>query len=85
MDVIPGVKQMRMFLTKDNLDLAMNRPTVESVVQQLSRLKINGGTKLTGSMSAASREKLVEFKGVRVTDKPVFRRQFKKVRTNVLN
>lgn len=69
----------------DNLDLAMIRPSAERVIQQLSWLKINGCTQFTGLMSVASHEKLTEFKRVRVTDTPVFRRQLKKVRTNILN
>ncbi|XP_060568155.1 zinc finger protein 862-like [Ruditapes philippinarum] len=85
MDIIPKVTQLSMFLQKDNLDLAMIRPTVESVVQQLTWLKINDGTHLSNLMSVASPEKLTEFKGVRVTDTPVFRQQFKKIRTQFLN
>ena len=39
MDIIPKITQLSLFFQKDEIDLAMIRPSVDSVVQQLTWLK----------------------------------------------
>ena len=88
MDIIPKVTQLSLFLQTETIDLAMIRPTVDSVIQQLTYLKSNDGNYLSEFMTVASARKMSEFKGVKVSDTPVLRAQFQKVRhlflTNII-
>ena len=43
MDIIPNVTQLSLFFQKEEIDHAMIRPSVDSVVQQLNWLKTNDG------------------------------------------
>ena len=83
MDIIPKITQLSLFFQKENIDLAMLRPSVDSVVQQLEWLKSNDGDHVSEFKQAAG-EKLTEFKGVKVVDTPVLRQQFEKTRQSFL-
>lgn len=85
MDIIPKVTQLSLFLQKETVDLAMISPTVDSVVQQLTWLKSNDGQYLSQFMSVASEGTLSEFKGIKITDTPIQRQQFLKVKNNFLS
>lgn len=73
--------EMARFLAtlKENIDIAMVRPSVDRVVQQLQWLKTNDGPYLNEFYSQVG-EKLAEFKGVKVTDTPALRHQLAKTR-----
>lgn len=84
MDTIPIVTKLSLSFQKENIDLAMLRPSVDSVVQQLQWLKSNNGSCLA-DLKLVAGEKLTEFKGVKVVDTPVYRQQFEQARQSFLN
>jgi hypothetical protein len=53
MDIIPRVIQLSLFFQKERIDIAMLKPSVESVVQQLQWLKTNNGPHLSEFLSEA--------------------------------
>ena len=85
MDIIPKVTQLSLFFQKDEIDLAMIRPSVDSVVQLLIGLKTNDGRIMLGFMSVAAAGDMKEFKGIKTLDTPVLRQQFKKVKEAFLS
>ena len=85
MDIIPKVTQLSLFFQKDDIDLAMIRPSVDSVVQQLTWLKTNDGRFTLEFMSVAAAGDMKEFKGIKTLDTPVLRQQFKKVKEAFLS
>ena len=85
MDIIPKVTQLSLFFQKDEIDLAMIRPSVDSVVQQLTWLKTNDGRFMSEFMSVAAAGDMKEFKGIKTLDTPVLRQQFKKVKEAFLS
>ena len=84
MDVIPKLTQLSLFFQKENIDLAMLRPSVDSLVQQLVWLKSNNGPFLAEFMAAAG-EKLIDFKGIKVIDSSVMRKQFMNVKESFIS
>ena len=85
MDIIPKVTQLSLFFQKEEIDLAMIRPSVDSVVQQLNRLKTNDGNFLSEFMSVTAAGNMTEFKGIKVLDTAVLRKQSSKVKEAVLS
>lgn len=85
MDIIPKLTQLSLFFQKEDLDLAMLRPSVDSVVQQLTWLKTNDGHFLSEFMSVSANGTLSEYKVVKVVDTPILRQQFEKVRREFLS
>ena len=85
MDIIPKVTQLSLFFQKEVIDHAMIRPSVDSVVQQLNWLKTNDGNFLSEFMSVAAAGNMTEFKGIKVLDTAVLRKQFSKVKEAFLS